>query len=313
MPRVVVDVSYGGLIPGADLVRSRARGALRGVALFVASVRADTIAVVRTGPGWRSLLVLRALLGRRRKLIALHFIVFPDRSRRADRLWARVDTWAIRRALLKGAVLTSEEHDACVARYGLEAERFPLVLWPWRRERSDRLPLSPAEPRVLCSGRAFCDWPTLFAAARGTTWPLTVVCSAEDLDEVRRLNADGRAEVRSEIPAPEYVELLRTASVLAVVMQEHHVSQGHARLMDAADAGVPVVITAARALEEYLVPGETAVVVAPGDPDALRAALARLIDDPDERERMRAAVFARSHRWTGPDYLAAIGELIAAS
>lgn len=310
MPRAVVDVSYGALIPGAQPARTRARGAVRGLRLFATSLRADSVAVVRTGPGWRSLLILRALLGRRRKLVALHFIVHPDRGRRVDRLWTRVDAWAIRRALLRGPVLTTAERDACVARYGLEPERFPVVLWPWRREPAVALPAAPSEPRVVCSGRAFCDWPTLFAAARGTDWPLTVVCSGDDLAEVRALNADGRAEVRSEIPAPEYVELLRTASVLAVVMREHRVSQGHARLMDAADAGVPVVITAAEALDDYVIPGETAVVVAPSDPDALRAAVSGLVDDAAERARLRANVFARSHEWTGADYLAAIAEVV---
>jgi glycosyltransferase involved in cell wall biosynthesis len=81
--------------------------------------------------------------------------------------------------------------------------------------------------------------------------------------------------------------------------------------MDAAGAGVPVVITAARALRDYLVAGETAVVVPPGDAAALRAAVDRLMADPAERERVRGAAFEHSQAWTGEDYLAAIGALLA--
>lgn len=311
MPRAIVDVSYGRLVPGAEAFESRLRGPLRGVALFAASVRADAIATVRTGPGWRTLVLLRALLGRRHKLVALQFIVHPHRGRRRDRAWGRVDVWAVRRALRAGLVLTAAEQQACVARYGLPAERFPLVRWPSRLAPAGELPPPAAEPLVLSTGRAFCDWPTVFAAARGASWPLTVVCSREDLPEVDRLNADGRATVLSEIPAHEHAALLRRASVLVVAMRERDVSQGHVRLMDAADAGVPVVITAARALREYLVPGETAVVVAPGDAAALRAAVDRLMGDPAERERIRRAAFERSQGWTGEDYLAAVGALLA--
>jgi hypothetical protein len=311
VPHAVVDVSYGRLVPGAAVFESRLRGPLRGLALFAASVRSDAVAVVRTGPGWRALLLLRALLGRRRKLVALQFIVHPHRARLRDRVWERVDAWAVRRALRAGLVLTPDEQAACVARYRLPADRFPLVRWPSRLAPAEHLPPAASEDLVLSSGRAFCDWPTVFAAARGAHWPLTVVCSREDLPEVERLNADGRATVLCEIPAHEHEALLARASVVVVAMREQEVSQGHVRLMDAAGAGVPVVITAARALRDYLVAGETAVVVPPGDAAALRAAVDRLMADPAERERVRGAAFEHSQAWTGEDYLAAIGALLA--
>jgi hypothetical protein len=308
--RALVDVSYGRLIPGAEVVDTGARGPLRGLVLFGASVRADTIAVVRTGSGWRALLLLRALLGRRRKLVALQFIVHPDRGRLRDRVWDRLDVWAVRRALLAGLVLTPDEQQACVARYALPAERFPYVPWPHRMAAAGELPPAPAAPLVLSTGRAFCDWPTLFAAARGAGWPLTVVCSAEDRAEVDRLNGDGRATVLSEIPAHEHAELLRSATLLVVAMHEQNVSQGHVRLMDAADAGVPVVISDTRALREYVVAGETAVLVPPGDAAALRAAVDRLMTDGAERERIRHAAFERSHGWMSQDHLEAVGDIL---
>lgn len=311
MARAVVDVSYGRLVPGAEAFESRLKGPLRGLALFAAGVKCDAIAVVRTGPGWRALLLARALLGRRRKLVALHFIVHPHRGRLRDRAWDRVDVWAVRRALRAGLVLTSDEQSECVRRYSLPAERFPLVRWPSRLAPAAELQAAPEAELVLSSGRAFCDWPTLFAAARDADWPLTVVCSAEDLPEVRRLAAGTGATVLSEIPGHEHAALLARATVLAVVMRDEGVSQGHVRLMDAADAGVPVVITAARALREYLVPGETALVVPPGDPSALRAAIDRLLADPTERERLRRSAFDHSQAWTGEDYLATVAALLS--
>lgn len=311
MPRAVVDVSYGRLVPGAEAFESRLSGPLRGAALFTASLRSDAVAVVRTGPGWRALLLARALLGRRRKLVALHFIVHPHRGRLRDRVWDGLDRWAVRRALRAGLVLTADEQRECARRYGLGEERFPLVPWPSRLEPAGELAPAPPTGPVLASGRAFCDWPTLFAAALGADWPLTVVCSAEDLPEVRRLASGTTVTVLSEIAAHEHAALLARASVLAVVMRDEGVSQGHVRLMDAADAGVPVVITEARALRGYLVPGQTALVVPTGDPEALRAAIDRLMADPAERERVRRAAFEHSQSWTGQDYLASIGSIVS--
>jgi glycosyltransferase involved in cell wall biosynthesis len=98
--------------------------------------------------------------------------------------------------------------------------------------------------------------------------------------------------------------------VFVVTMREAGVSQGHVRLMDAADAGVPVVITGTRSLRGYAVPGLTAVVVPPEDPQAMRAAIDRLLEDPAERERIRREAWERSAAWTADDYVTALADLI---
>src|SRR5947209_4102746 len=82
-------------------------GPARGVLLFLASLGYDRVGVVRTDPGWRALLLLRALLGRRRKLVVLQFIRHPV----PGRVWPRIDRWAVRRAMADGHVLTPWERD----------------------------------------------------------------------------------------------------------------------------------------------------------------------------------------------------------
>ena len=172
MARAVVDVSYGRLVPGAEAFESRLKGPLRGLALFAASVSADAIAVVRTGPGWRALLLARALLGRRRKLVALHFIVHPHRGRLRDRVWDRLDVWAVRRALRAGLVLTTDEQAACVGRYCLDAERFPLVRWPSRLSPGGELAPAPARgPRAVQRPRVLRLAHALRGGARTPTGP----------------------------------------------------------------------------------------------------------------------------------------------
>ena len=66
---------------------------------------------------------------------------------------------------------------------------------------------------------------------------------------------------------------------------------------EAMAAGRPVVATAVGGLKDIVVDGETGLLVPPGDPDALRAAIARLLGDPSERERMGSAGRERASRY----------------
>lgn len=227
--RVLADGWYGWLIPGfralADLTERWPAplqawmlrfGWLRALVLFAASVEYDAVATIRTDRGWRSLLLLRAVLGRRRKLVALHFIDHPDRAagigRRVDRVWRPIDRWATRRALLAAQVLSGWEVERYAHAFGVEPERFSYVPFAWRMAAPgapgpDRLPTS-SRSLVVASGRAFCDWPTLFEAARPASWPLLVICGGHDRAAVDRLNAHGRATVVSDI-SPERARELR--------------------------------------------------------------------------------------------------------
>ncbi len=68
-------------------------------------------------------------------------------------------------------------------------------------------------------------------------------------------------------------------------------------VLEAMAAGAPVVTTAGTALAE--VAGEAAVLVAPGDAEALAGALASVLDDADLADQLRAAGVTRAsrHRW----------------
>ena len=59
--------------------------------------------------------------------------------------------------------------------------------------------------------------------------------------------------------------------------------------MEAMATGKPVIASRVGGLPEIVADGETGILVTPGDPDALRAALAMVIDDPKLAARMGAA------------------------
>lgn len=68
--------------------------------------------------------------------------------------------------------------------------------------------------------------------------------------------------------------------------------------LEAAAAGRPVIAAKIGGLRDIVVDGETGLLVAPGSPEALRAALARLIADSDLRERMGAAGAKRAESFS---------------
>jgi glycosyltransferase involved in cell wall biosynthesis len=67
-------------------------------------------------------------------------------------------------------------------------------------------------------------------------------------------------------------------------------------ILEAMASGLPVVASAVGGVPEAVIHGETGLLVAPGDPDALADALATLLDDPQLRGRMGAAGRARAER-----------------
>lgn len=322
--RVLADGWYSWLIPSfrafTDLVDrwptplqrlTWRSGPFRALLLLAAATRYDALVVVRMAPAWRSVLLGRALFGRRRKLVVLQFIDLPRRTEwpgtLVDRAWRPVERWAIRRAVRAAHVLSGWEADLYAFRFGIERERFRFIPFAWSTGTAGEAALAAAERRlVVAAGRAFCDWPTLFEAARPCDWDLTVVCSGTDRPLVERLNGSGRATVRSDLPEDQVRALLARAAVSVLPMRESGVSQGQIRLKDAIDAGAPVVASRTRSLEGYVEPGVTALLVEPGDAPALRHAIETLLADPRRRARLAEAAADRARAWTWPDYLAAI-------
>ena len=296
-------------LPPRVLRRLMAWSPTRGVLLFALSVRHPVVGLASEGPGWGTLLFLRAVLGRRRKLVVFQHILHPRRHP-LNRLLRAYDRWAIRRALLRSHALSRADLQALPAHYDLPPDRFAYVPWPLALEPPPELPPPPDEPLVLSAGRAYCDWPTVFAAGRGAGWPLTVICDRKDRRRVTRLNRGVEATVLSEIPREDFTELLRRAAVSIAAMAEVNTSQGHIRVMDAASNGVPLVVSGTASLADYVEHEQTALVVPPGDAAALRAAVDRLLSDPDLRERLRQGAYRAALGWQAPDYLAALANVM---
>jgi glycosyltransferase involved in cell wall biosynthesis len=250
------------------------------------------------------------LLGRRRKLVVLQLILHPTRRRRG-RIRERVERWAIRRTMLRGQALDRASLAFLPEYYDMPADRFIYVPWFLLRDPVEALPPRPASPLVLAGGRSYVDWETLFAAADGQGWPLEVVCSAVDHARVEVLARGTGARVHCELERQAYDALVRRASVIAIIMREQGIPQGHVRLMDATTSGVPMVVTTTSSVRDYVRGGETALTVAPGAVEDVRAAVNRLLSDEDLALRLRSQALERGRGWDIERYLAALADLVA--
>ena len=295
---------------------------LRGLLVFLLAADVRGAALIRGEPGLGTLLVLEALVRRRRAVVILELIARrPTRpTRRAlYRAWSRLVVHpAMRRAVAGAQVLTRAERARYAEEIGIEPARLRFIPWAASARATPAAERDAAETHaagerrgVLASGRPWCDWETLFAAAEGRDWPLTVVHGEADRRRVGALNVGGRATTLCEIPRAEHERLLRAAALYVIPLQADAPSAGQVRLMAATDAGTPVVATRVAALEDYVEWGVSALAAAPGDPDALRAAIDCLIENPAERQRLAAAALARARDWTYAEYFAAVRALIA--
>jgi len=288
---------------------------VRGLLIFLGARHVSKVALIGKEPGTVTALALESLLRRGpARVVLLEFLPRPvpraGLKRAIYRVWERsVERPAVRRAMAVGQVLTEAERSEYARRYSLPETRFRHV--PWALARHGRPPEETAgRSGVMSSGRADCDWPTLFGAARDANWDLTVVCGRNDLPEVRRLDAGGKAQVLVELSRGEHDSRLREAAVYVICLRDEGPSAGHVRLMAAAGAGTPVIATDARGLQGYAVDGTTAILVPPGDPSALRKAVDDLLAAPERRAGLAEAAFERSRSWTYREYFAAIKRLI---
>ena len=115
----------------------------------------------------------------------------------------------------------------------------------------------------------------------------TVLERIQDLDLASHVELPGRLED----PAPA----LRSFDLF--VLPSHNEGMGRAAV-EAMAAGLPVVATCVGGLPDVVVEGETGLLVPPREPEALAEALARLLEDPDLRDRMGRAGQVRAEEFS---------------
>ena len=210
---------------------------------------------------------------------------------------------------------------------GVDTDRFVPLDAPARADARRRLGLPEGGRLVVSVSRLVphkgMDVLIEAAARLAPARPdLTVAIAGEgrDRDRLQRLVQRTGAPVRllGRVPHEDLPALYGCGDVFAMLCRNRWAGleqEGFGIVfLEAAAAGVPQVAGDSGGAAEAVVDGDTGYVVRhPGDVDAVAAALARLLDDPDARARMGAAGRARAEAHFSYDVLAArLGEAIEA-
>jgi len=131
--------------------------------------------------------------------------------------------------------------------------------------------------------------------------------SGESLDRAKRIAGEAgvaeRVDFRGTVPHVEVRGFLAAARVAVVPNRAEGVSKytSPLKLFEAMAAGVPVVASDLPSLREVLRDGENALLVPPGEPEALAGAIRRILNDNALASRIaaRARRDARMFTWAG--------------
>ena len=276
-----VDASRSPLVRGAR----RALGASAALAMLGAERAPDYQAILTTGEDIGIPLAARLRFARHRPShTMIAHTLFPLKKRlffSLLRVGACIDRFL--------CYATSEERNL-VERLGVAAERVQRIAYHADQRFFRPFP-EPPEPDLICSaGQLLRDYPLLVEAVRGLPVTLRIAAGSPWIAK----------ELKPGVPLPPNVEwgrysrfdlreLYRRSAVCVVPIQENDYQTGISTILEMMAMGKCVIATRTRGQTDTLVDGVNGIYVPPGDVAALRAAIQRALEHPDEAARMGAA------------------------
>lgn len=141
------------------------------------------------------------------------------------------------------------------------------------------------EPFVLSMGSANRDYLTLVEAVRGTDVRLIIVASPRCLSGIA---PPPNVRILTNLPMHECRALAARALINVVALEDVAAASGQVTLIEAMAMGSPVIATRVAGTIDYVDDGVTGMLVAPNDPEAMRAAIDQLWHDSELRAKIGA-------------------------
>ena len=232
---------------------------------------------------------------------------------------------------LKAIINYSSVQALAARRLGVPADKLYVFLQPVD-ERFWRPTGEPTGRCVLAVGSEHRDYPTMVRALEGLDVTADVAVGSSMLKSSGDADAmfgpvvrDARAATSRDLPASrtwlrvhqqlahrELRDLYARARVVVVPLQDVEFDAGVTTITEAMAMGKAVVVTRSRGQVDVVRDGETGLYVPPGDPGALRAAVERLLDDPEEADRMgRAGRELAESRHTLDGWVSAVAGVVS--
>jgi glycosyltransferase involved in cell wall biosynthesis len=130
------------------------------------------------------------------------------------------------------------------------------------------------------------DWATFFEAVRGTGLTVKIACR---LDDLAGLTVPENVNVLGLVDREVYRDLTACARVVVVPTRVLAYPTGQSVVLESMAMAKCCVVTDTPAMHDYVVDGQTALLVSPQDPRALRDAIERAVSDPSLRREIGAA------------------------
>ncbi len=194
-------------------------------------------------------------------------------------------------------VLSSGERDLFHRLYGIPLDRLRFSHWAVQPPKIDEpLPREYADfqPYICAMGRNNRDFPTFLKATEGLPVNVVVVCSRRDA-EILPSRPDVKLKV--DIGLDESMQILNGALFSVVPLRDNSTGAGHMTFVHAMHLGKPQVATDVENTRDYFFHDLHGFRVPPGDVEALRTAIRRLLDEPETRARFGEAARAFADRW----------------
>jgi glycosyltransferase involved in cell wall biosynthesis len=239
-----------------------------------------------------------AARGRRLPVVAINFglNLIWRRASRARRVLLRSSLRAAARVICLGA----SQRDELVASAGLDSARVVTMPIPVDTEFfQPRGEPDGGGQTVLTVGKDLArDYGTFIDAVRPLAVDATIVAHPRNLDK-HELSPNVTARVG--LPFPELRDLYaRAACVVLPQRSEDYVygseGGGLTALLEAMAMGRPIVASDRAILHDYVTDGVEALLVPPEDPAVLRAAIDRVLGDPELARSLGSAARARVER-----------------
>jgi glycosyltransferase involved in cell wall biosynthesis len=197
---------------------------------------------------------------------------------------------AIRKQVDIVFVYASPQRDYAIDCLGYAPEQVRLV--PFHADDRFYRPMPPSQgapERMICSaGLEWRDYPTLIEAVSGLD--VQVALAAASPWSKHRNETAGRELPPNVSARPyEYVELRQLyadARFVVVPLYENDFQAGITTILEAMAMGKTVIVTRTIGQIDTIVDGRNGLYAPPGDAAALRAAIVRLLDQPDEASRL---------------------------
>jgi glycosyltransferase involved in cell wall biosynthesis len=137
------------------------------------------------------------------------------------------------------------------------------------------------------------DYELLFRAIDGLVGNMVVIASGSwyAREKNRRLTTSqvpSNVEMSERLPPTQLRDLYARAQFVVVPVHDTVSSAGATVSLEAACMGRAVVAPRSRGLTDYIIDGETGILVEPGDAGAMRDAIRRLLANPEEARRLGA-------------------------